>query len=311
MSAAHPHAERRPWLNALPYALPIVALVAFLYVRWFAVLDRYFIFLYYHDMGAGHDTSPFGAVTASRYWMSGLVAAGAVMVLYLIANAILGRIKGYHAPEWWRVWLLSAGPLLIAVPAIVMTVNDPVLPLLHAARIAAALTVGLALAVLPGRSVAERPGVALLLVGDGLGVAVLIAALRGVEYLLGQGARQELALAFLRVGLIAALIAFAVGTAIYAWRRRTPIPGVGALLVAGADVHYLFLPLIHHVLFSTDEGTSLGPGTFRYISDAANYFPARLWMQIAIWLVVAALAWGVTRLRQAIRARQGVAVAAA
>lgn len=310
MSDTRPHAQRRPWLNALPYALPIVALVIFLYVRWFAVLDRYFIFLYYHQMGAGHDTSPFGAVTASRYWMSGLVAAGAVMVLYLVVNGLLGRIKGTRAPAWWRVWVLSAGPLLIAVPAIVMTVNDPVLPLLHAARIAAALTAGLALAVLPGRFVAELPGMALLLAIDGLGMAAVIGALRGVEYMRGQGARQTLALAYLRVGLIAGVLAFAVVTAIYAWRRRAAIPGVGALLVAGADVYYLFLPLIHHVLFSTDQGTSLGPGTFRYITDAENYFTRSLLLQLAIWLVVVALAWGVTRLRQAIRARQGGAAAA-
>lgn len=309
MSAIQPRADRHPWLNALPFALPIVVLVIALYVRWFAVLDRYFIFLYYHDMGSGFDTSPFGRVTASRYWMSGLVAAGAVMVLYLGVNVVLGRIKGYHAPDWWRVWLLSAGPLLIAVPAIVMTVNDPVLPLLHAARIAAALTVGLALAVLPGRFAAQRPGVALLLAVDGLGLAAVITALRGVEYLWGQGSRQGLALAYLRVGLIAGLLAFAVVTAVYAWRRRAPVPGVGALLVAGADVYYLFLPLIHHVLFSTDQGTSLGPGTFRYITDADNYFTRSLPLQIAIWLTVAALALGVTRLRQAIRTRQGVAQA--
>jgi hypothetical protein len=92
------------WLIELSFAVPIVAGMGFLFYRWYAVRDRYFIFLYYHDMGAGFDTSPFGWVTAGRYRMSALVASGAVMVPYLALNLILGRaIKGYRAPVWWRL----------------------------------------------------------------------------------------------------------------------------------------------------------------------------------------------------------------
>ena len=80
----------RAWQVELFFAVPIVAFVISLFYTWFAVLDRYFIFLYHHNMGPGFDTTPFGWVTASHYWMSGLVAGGAVMVPYMAINPVLG-----------------------------------------------------------------------------------------------------------------------------------------------------------------------------------------------------------------------------
>ena len=81
------------WWEALPHALPVTALVIGLFYYWFAVADRYIVFLYYHNMGPRvPDTSPFGFVTASRYWMAGLVASGAVMVLYTAASWLLKRL---------------------------------------------------------------------------------------------------------------------------------------------------------------------------------------------------------------------------
>lgn len=78
---------------ALLYALPVTALVLSLFYTWFAIADRYFVFLYYHDMGPRYpDTSPFSAITSSRYWMTGLVASGIVMVFYVLVNGLLGRL---------------------------------------------------------------------------------------------------------------------------------------------------------------------------------------------------------------------------
>ena len=48
------------WKMELLFAVPIVGLVLWLFCTWFGVLDRYQIFLYFHDMGPGFDTSPFG-----------------------------------------------------------------------------------------------------------------------------------------------------------------------------------------------------------------------------------------------------------
>jgi hypothetical protein len=83
----------RTWRVELLFALPIVAWVTYLFYTWFAVRDRYFIFLYFHDMGAGFDTTPFGRVTASRYWMSGLVAAGAVWVAVALVAVGVTRLR--------------------------------------------------------------------------------------------------------------------------------------------------------------------------------------------------------------------------
>ena len=92
----------KTWQTELLFAVPIVAFVIYLFHTWFAVLDRYFIFLYFHNMGPEFDTTPFGRVTAGRYRMSGLVASGAVMVSYITVNFMLGRvIKKFRAPGFY------------------------------------------------------------------------------------------------------------------------------------------------------------------------------------------------------------------
>ncbi|MCP4422626.1 MAG: hypothetical protein GY805_38945, partial [Chloroflexi bacterium] len=70
----------KPRHAALLHALPVSGLILILFYYWFAIADRYIIFLYNHDMGpVVPDTSPFSRVTASRYWMAALVASGGVM----------------------------------------------------------------------------------------------------------------------------------------------------------------------------------------------------------------------------------------
>ena len=158
------HADRarpaREWRSALAHALPAAGTVLILFFAWFAVRNRYIVFLYYHPMGPRFpDTSPFSPVTASRYWMAGLVAAGIVMCLYVGASWLLGRLwRGYLPPAWWRVWLVAAAPLAVLIPLLVMTVNEPRLPLLNAAQVTLATILGLGLAVAPGSLAARRPG---------------------------------------------------------------------------------------------------------------------------------------------------------
>ena len=62
--------SRQEWRRAALHALPIAVFVLGLYGYWFGIADRYAVFLYEH-LGA----TPFDAVTRSRYWMAGLVAA--------------------------------------------------------------------------------------------------------------------------------------------------------------------------------------------------------------------------------------------
>lgn len=51
-----------------------------LYSLWFVLLDRRFVFLYGHLY-----STPFDFRTVSRYWMTGLVASGAVLIACTIS----------------------------------------------------------------------------------------------------------------------------------------------------------------------------------------------------------------------------------
>jgi len=58
-----------------------------LFYYWYALADRYAVFLYGHVASPGDPgAQPFDEMTASRYWMCGLVACGAVLILYAAAN---------------------------------------------------------------------------------------------------------------------------------------------------------------------------------------------------------------------------------
>jgi hypothetical protein len=298
----------RVWRVELLFAAPIVAFVIYLFYTWFAVRDRYLIFLYSHDMGPGFDTTPFGWVTVSRYWMSGLVASGAVMVPYIALNLVLGRVvKTFRAPKWWRLWILCAVPLLIVVPAIVMTVNDPVLPLVNAAQVTVVALIGLALAMALGRIAAKRPAAYILLMVDGFALACLLSSLASLEDYprwLGRGSTGVIYrhLAVFAVGIVLLIIM----TALYYWWRRTGIPSAAACFIAGLNIHYLFLPLYHHLCWCKDDGSWTDPDYFAYIPDADNYFARSALFQIGVWMAVALIAFGLTRLRPWLSRRRSV-----
>jgi hypothetical protein len=295
------------WRREIALAIPTAGLVIGLFYLWFGVRDRYQIFLYHHVMGAGFDTAPFGWVTASRYWMAGLVAAGAVLVAQATVQLGAGlAVRGYRAPVWWRLWLACAVPLAIAIPAIVMTVNEPTLLLTNAAQVTLATLVGLALATRLAQLVARGPGWTLRLAIDGLGLACLLSGLRAIEFIrrwFASGNTVAIGRALAVVTAGAALIL--VMTALYTWRRHPALAGLRDWLMAGLSIHYLVFPLYHHLFWCKDNGSWTDPDYFAYIPDADNYF-ARSWLlQVGIWLVVMLLAVGVTRLRRRLQGSGG------
>ncbi|MBN1250046.1 MAG: hypothetical protein JXC32_20445, partial [Anaerolineae bacterium] len=109
----------RAWRSAAAFGLPVAVLVLGLIYLWFAVGNRAVVFLYYHDMGpVVPDTGPFSPVTRSRYWMTGLVAGGAAMVMHTVAQMVLGRLtRSHEPPRWWRIWTVAAVPIAIGIPA--------------------------------------------------------------------------------------------------------------------------------------------------------------------------------------------------
>ena len=78
MRTTHSVPRWRPLLDAALITLFVLAL----FFHWFGLANRYVLFLYGHSAPGIPLTQPFDAMTASRYWMSGLVAAGAVPVSY-------------------------------------------------------------------------------------------------------------------------------------------------------------------------------------------------------------------------------------
>jgi len=283
-------ADRPRWRSALLHALPVAALILVLFYYWFAVADRYIIFLYNHDMGPLYpDTSPFSRVTSSRYWMAGLVASGAVMVLYTAASWILARLfANYRPPEWWRVWAVCAVVLLVGVPAITMTVNKPTLPVGHAALVTLVTLLGVGLALGPSGLAADRPGELLWLVADGIGVALMMLNLIHIEKVRRWLARGGIWwVRMMVVSLTVGVVWLFVVTGLRLWLRRR-IPSAGAMFVAGLCIAYLLMPLVHHLV---------GTDGYYYISDSDNFFAQSWGVQAVAWLVTAATATGVTWVR--------------
>jgi hypothetical protein len=280
----------RSWRSAAFHALPAGLLVPGLFTYWFAVADRYIVFLYDHDMGPLYpDTSPFSRVTGSRYWMAGLVASGCLMALYTAASWALARLTArYRPPAWWRVWAVCALVLIPGVLAITMTANQPTLPLRHAAQVTLATLIGVALAVSPGRLAAERPGELLWLAADGFGVALLsnLIHIEKVGRWLARGGTLWVRMMIVSLATGAALLLALTG--LRTWFRR-PIPSAGALLVAGACIAYLLLPLAHHVV---------GTDGYYYISDSDNFFAQSPAVQLIAWSVIGVLVLGVTWVRK-------------
>lgn len=279
----------RLWKPALLYAIPVSLFTVGLFYYWFAVADRYAIFLYGH-LGA----TPFDDVTRGRYWMTGLVASGAVMVLYTMTNWLLGRVaalchRGYYPPLWWHVWLFCALPLAVGIPITTMTFNWPTLPPFIAAASTVATLMGLALALTPGTLAAQRPSDLGWLVFDGLGLMPSLLLLRVIE-LPSKGLISVRTAYLAAVGsTLAGIVWLGIATGLRIWRHKPP-PSASALFVAGLCLSYLAMPLVHHLVAT--------PPDYRYISTSSNFFAFNPSVQLLALVVAAILAIGVTRLRQ-------------
>lgn len=289
----------KPWRAAVLHALPAAMLILAAFTYWFAIADRYIVFLYNHDMGPLHpDTSPFSTVTSSRYSMAGLVASGAVMGVYMIASWLLGRLfASYRPPEWWRVWTVCAAVLVIGVPAIAMTVNEPVLPVKNAAQVTLGALIGMGLALSPGELTARRPVELLWLAADGLGLMLVMLNLIHIEKLrrwLDRGSIRWVGM--MVASLVVGVVWLLAMSGLRLWLRRR-IPGAGAVFLAGGCIAYLLMPLVHHVV---------GTDGYFYITDSDNFLAQSAVVQVVTWLVSAGLALGVAWLRERASARTGV-----
>ncbi len=267
------------WKTAWAHAVLISLFEIGLFYYWFGVADRYAVFLYGH-YGAG----PFAAATLSRYLMTGLVASGAVLVVYGIANwfaAHLARAfyRRYTVPEWWKVWVCCLPFLIPVLPLMLTTLNQPTLPLPLALLITVIAVGSFPLALMPGRLAAEDLGELVWLALAGLGLTPSLLLLRAVELTDRMLAEKAFGIA------VGSILAGAVWSSAVVWihsRRRGPCWRVEHLLVSAFSLAYLLGPLAHYLLFT--------PPGYRYITVAANFFAEHPATQVACFLTATVLA---------------------
>lgn len=265
-----------PLLHAGVVAVAILAL----YGYWFAIADRYAIFLYGH-----RGATPFDEGTSSRYWMAGLVAAGLVFLGYALVTWAIACVQhSYAPPPWFKVWALAAIPLAVGLPLIVMCANHPTLPPNLAAATTATALLGLAGALRLASLAAQRSAALGWLLLDGVGLIPLPLLALAIER--PAGGRVSQAAGYIGAALSVCFAVLWLGAMTLLRYRRRPAPSVVDLWLAGLSWSYLLLPAIHHLFFA--------PAAYRYISEAGNFFPHRPWLLAMSWLLSGAMAFGFT-----------------
>lgn len=261
-------------LRVVVYSLPACLIILSLFYYWFAVSDRNEVFLYYHNMGPRvPDTSPFSFVTASRYWMSGLVTSGFVLLIYFPANFILFRALRNYSPPSWKKVLLFTSPILVAGTLIItMTMNQPELSFLHALKVTLATLAGFGIVMKTSEFAGEKVIKLILYATDGFAIGFIMLTTSGwisnLDYLPNWR---------VKVFLIMFAFCFAVITitcAIYLWKKIES--NARKIFVTAIAIGYPFGAVFHY-LFGTD-------GHF-YISNSDNFFTRNIFLQILVWIV--------------------------
>jgi hypothetical protein len=256
------------WGSAALFSLFVCAI----FYYWFAVADRYAIFLYNHLLA-----TPFDARTSSRYWMAGLVAAGMVTIIYAVVSWYAGRLaalryRRYQPPPWWQLWVLLALPLSISIPAIVMRVNQPTLPFSLALAALATTLIGLAIGLPLASLAAQKMERLLWLLVIGMGLVPSLLLLRVLE-LPAQGLVDPRQAVIVAVGSTVAGFFWLILLSWYFKRRQYQAFSAFELFLAGLCISYLLLPLAHYLL--------LTPPSYRYITVADNFFSRDPLVQLA------------------------------
>lgn len=272
--------------GTIPWAGLTIGVILGLFYYWFAVANRYVIFLYTH-LGAG----PFDKSTSSRYWMASLVAAGVVLSVYAFVGWCRVRLadvfyQTYHLPPWQHVWLLSALPVAIGVWLITTRCNYPTLPWRLAAQCIVVAWVGIALALWLAELIVHQTSQAFWVILHGGGLVPIMLLLRAVE-LPSRGWAASASAYLLATAGLAVGILWVGGAACLRAARREPPLNARSIFCAGLVLSYVVLPLVHYLL--------LTPPDARYITTAGNFFANTPTAQLACWGMSALVALLVTK----------------
>jgi len=271
-------------LKVALYALPACLIILSLFYYWFVIADRNDVFLYYHNMGPRvPDTSPFSFVTASRYWMSGLVACGFVLLIYFPINFVLFRVrKIYFPPDWRKILLFSFPILTIGIFIITMTMNKPLLPFQQAAKILIATLASLAV-VLKTAELANEKLLKLFLYGaEGFAMGMLMLITTG--WISNSVYLPAWRINFFLILYAVCFAIIAVTSVFYIWKKIKSTPTI--IIVFSLAIIYPFGAVFHYLA---------GTDGHYYISNSNNFFIQNIWAQLLIWIAmvffVSAVAW--------------------
>ena len=272
--------ERQSMLVLTVHVTGVIVTLLGLVYYWFAVADRYHIFLYNHL-----EATPFDSFTISRYLMTGFVASGVIVVFHTAICWCVGSLarilhQSYAPPSGLAIWLLCLPFLALGIPAITMTVNNPTLPASIASGCAVTAVIGLALALSPGNLAAQHPNRLLCTGLAGGGFVPMLLFFRAIELPSRDLLANSSALMFAG-GSILVAIGWRVGCILCSWRFKTTLPSPLATICAAFIITYLFLPLLHYLF--------LTPPAFHYITSGSNFFALTLPVQVMCWLTLASI----------------------
>jgi hypothetical protein len=257
-----------------PWAGLAISVMLGLFYYWFAIANRYVVFLYEH-LGAG----PFQEPNYSRHWMAGLVASGALLCVYALVGWCCVSLaaafhKTYLLPSWQHVWLLSAPPVAIGIWAITTRCNFPTLPWPLSARCIIATWIGMALALWLADLIVQQTSEALWVILHGAGIVPILLLLRAVELPFHGLASPASAYLLGIAGLIVGVLWIAEAAHLRLAWQKPPLNPL-SIFCAGLGLSYVVLPFVHYLF--------LTPPNIRYISTAGNFFANSPVVQLLCW----------------------------
>ncbi len=275
-----------PYRKTIPWAGLVISVMLGLFSYWFAIANRYVVFLYEH-LGAG----PFQEPNYSRHWMAGLVASGALLCVYALVGwccvgfATLFR-KTYHLSSWRHVWLLSALPVAVGIWTVTTRGKIPTLPGSLSARCIVAAWTGMALALWLADLMVQRTSEALWVILHGAGMVPILLLLRAVE-LPSYGLVSPASAYLLGIAGLVAGVLWMAGMARLRLLWRKPPLNPFSVFCAGLGLSYVVLPFVHY-LFLTPPG-------IRYISTADNFFAVSPVVQLLCWGIGALVVFAINK----------------
>jgi len=241
--------------------------------------------------------TPFDLFTASRHWMTGLVASGIVLITHTVFNLIVKKLnRNYHLTEWKSVWKYSCLILSLLLFGILIFTGKPPMPVLLSLWILVILFTGLRLVLYASNFIVTNFRQSIWLFFDGLALSPILTILSpSIAYGLRRSSSQGTYIIILPLVVIGSGLFWFWIMTILLKRFRQPYPSLLNVFLSGLTISYLLLPLLHYL--------ESRPGYVRYITNSENFIPNNFYLQILAFLVATGMVWLVGRWRKIVNFR--------